>query len=41
VAAQDQAIRTNYLKNNIFKEETSNKCWLCKQHEETIDNLTS
>jgi benzoyl-CoA reductase/2-hydroxyglutaryl-CoA dehydratase subunit BcrC/BadD/HgdB len=41
VAAQDQAIRTNYLKNKIFKEETDSKRWLCKQHEETIDRLTS
>ena len=36
VAAQDQAIGTNYFKNKILKEETESKCWLCKQHEETI-----
>jgi len=41
VAAQDQAINTNYFKNNILKEEFESKCWLCKQHEETIDHLTS
>ena len=41
VAAQDQAISTNYFKNNIFKEEIESKCRLCKQHEETIDHLTS
>ena len=41
VAAQDQAISTNYFKNKILKEETEYKCWLCKQHEETIDHLTS
>jgi len=41
VAAHDQAISTNYFKNKILKEETGNKCWLCKQHEETIDHLTS
>jgi len=40
VAAQDQAIGTNYFKNKILKEEIENKCWLCKQHEETIDHLT-
>ena len=41
VAAQDQAISTNYFKNKIFKEETESKCRLCKQHEETIDHLPS
>jgi len=41
VAAQDQAISTNYFKNYILKEEIESKCWLCKQHEETIDHLTS
>ena len=41
VAAQDQAISTNYFKNKILKEETESKCRLCEQHEETIDNLTS
>jgi len=24
-----------------LKEEIESKCWLCKQHEETIDHLTS
>jgi hypothetical protein len=41
VAAQDQAINTNYFKNKILKEEVDSKCQLCKQHEETIDHLTS
>ena len=41
VAAQDQAISTNYFKKKILKEETESKCQLCKQHEETIDHLTS
>jgi hypothetical protein len=41
VAAQDQAISTNYFKNRILKEEIESKCRLCKQHEETIDHLTS
>jgi hypothetical protein len=39
VAAQDQAIGTNYFKCEILKEETESKCRLCKQHEETIDHL--
>ena len=41
MAAQDQAISTNYIKNKIIKEEIESKCWLCKQHEVTIDHLTS
>jgi len=41
VAAQDQAISTNYFKNTILKEEMESKCRLCKQHEETSDHLTS
>jgi len=41
VAAQDLEISTNYFKNKILKEETESKYWLCKQHEETIDHLTS
>jgi len=41
VAAQDQAISKNYFKNKILKEEIEIKCRLCKQHEETIDQLTS
>ena len=40
VAAQDQAISTNYFKHKILKEEIDSKCQLCKQHEETIDHLT-
>ena len=41
VAAQDQAISTNYFKKKILKEKIESKCQLCKQHEETIDHLTS
>jgi len=41
VAAQDQAISKNYFKNKILKKEIESKCRLCKQHEETIDHLTS
>ena len=40
-AAQNQAISTNYFKNKILKEEIERICRLCKQHEETMDNLTS
>ena len=41
VADQDQTISTNVFKNKILKEEIESKCKLCKQHEETIDHLTS
>jgi hypothetical protein len=41
VAAQDQAISTNYFRKKILKEEFESKCRLCKQYEETIDHLTS
>jgi hypothetical protein len=41
VVVQDQAISTNYFKIKILKEEIESKCQICKQHEETIDHLTS
>ena len=41
LAGQNKATSTNYFKNKILKEEIENKCRLCKQHEETIDHLTS
>jgi hypothetical protein len=41
VAAQDQAISKNYFKNKILKEEFESKWWLCKQHAEIIDHITS
>ena len=41
VSAQDQAICTNYFKNIILEQETESKCRLCKQHEESIEHLTS
>jgi hypothetical protein len=41
MTAQDQAVSTNYFKNKIMREEVDSKCQLCKQHEETIDRLTS
>jgi hypothetical protein len=41
MAAQDQAIITNYFKNQILKEEIDSRCRLCEQHEESVDHLTS
>jgi hypothetical protein len=40
VAAQDQAISTNYFKRKILKEEID-RFRLCKEYEETTDHLTS
>jgi hypothetical protein len=37
VAAQDQAIRTNYFRRKILKEEIESRCRLSKEYEETID----
>jgi hypothetical protein len=41
VAAEDQAISTNYFKRKILKEEIERRYWLCKEYEKTIDHLTS
>jgi hypothetical protein len=41
VATLHQAISTNHSKNKVLKEETDSKLQLCKEHEETIDHLTS
>ena len=41
MAAQDQTINTNYFKNKILKEEIESKSRLCKQHEQTVEHLTS
>jgi len=41
LAAQEQAVSTHYSKNKILKKEIDCKFLLCKQHEETIDQLNS
>jgi hypothetical protein len=41
VAAQDKAVSKNSFKNKILKKGFERKCRLCKQHEETVDPLTS
>ena len=41
VAAQDQVIITNNVKNKNLKKEFESKCALCNLHEETIDHLNS
>ena len=41
MATQDQTISKTFFKNKIVKEEIENKWQLFKQHEETIEHLTS
>jgi hypothetical protein len=41
VVPQGQAVRINYLKNKILKEEIVRKCRLCKEHEEIVGHLIS
>jgi hypothetical protein len=41
VAAQGQAVSTNYFKNKMLNEEIDSICWLCKQHGETIGHPAS
>jgi len=41
VTVQDKVVRKKYFINKISKKEIDSKCQLCKQHEETIDNLKS
>jgi len=41
VAAQDQALNTKYYATKILNTETDNKCRLCQQHDETIDDIMS
>jgi len=41
MAAHNQASSKNYLKNKMLRQEIDSKCRLCKQHEDTIDHLTS
>ena len=41
VAAQDQALRTNWIKNQIDKDGTQPSCRLCFHRDETIDHVLS
>jgi hypothetical protein len=41
IAAQDQAIQTEYYATKILNTETDNKCRLFQQFDETIDHITS
>ncbi|XP_063952186.1 uncharacterized protein LOC135153479 [Lytechinus pictus] len=41
VAAQDQAIRTNYRRAKVEKEHTSPSCRMCHDKDETVSHLVS
>jgi hypothetical protein len=41
VEAQNQALSTNCFKRKILIQEIGSRCRLCKEHEGTIDHLTS
>ena len=41
MAAQDQAISTNYIKANIFHQGCSSQCRLCGSNNETVDHILS
>ena len=40
-AAQDNAIRTNYIKARIGKTQQNSKCRLCGERDETINPIIS
>ena len=41
IAAQDQALRTNYRKAKIEKSTNVSTCRLCKEKEETVSHIVS
>ena len=41
IAAQDQALRTNYRKGKIEKSSNISMCRLCKEKEETVSHVVS
>ena len=41
IAAQDQAIRTNYLIATLDRSQDDPKCRMCKQNNETISHIVS
>ena len=40
-AAQDQAIRTNYIKTRIDKSQSNSKCRMCHSADETVSHIVS
>ena len=41
IAAQDQAIKTNYYRSNILNDGTDPICRICGQLQETIDHIVA
>ena len=41
IAAQNNTIRTNYLKTKIAKTQQNSKCQLCSDRDETINHIIS
>jgi hypothetical protein len=41
VAAQDQALHTNYYATKLLNTQADSKCRLCQQFDETIDHIIS
>ena len=41
IAAQDQAIKTNYYRSNILNDGTDPMCRICGQLQETIDHIVA
>ena len=41
IAAQDQAIQTNYYCRNILNDGTNPMCRICGQYQETIDHIVA
>ena len=41
IAAQDQSLKTRYLRSKIIKDATDPNCRICGKFQETIDHITS
>ena len=41
IAAQNNAVRTNYVKAKIDNTQQNNKCGLCRKRDETINHIVS
>ena len=41
IAAQDQALRTNWIKKNIDKQNISEKCRMCGQRDESVNHIVA
>ena len=41
IAAQDQALRTNWIKKNIDKQDISEKCRMCGERDESVSHIVA